>query len=125
MHVFIDFSLLNLSFLSCHGVVGGGGGVFFLNKVVRARTGECEPCVIINIESLAIACYASSLFFLFFFFFVTHTFNVTFHRCSISYKTRAKAENGWREKKNLAEENLRDRLMPRWYFSVSGQGLLR
>ena len=26
MHVFIDFSLLNLSFLSCHGVVGGGGG---------------------------------------------------------------------------------------------------
>lgn len=74
-----------------------GGLFFFLNKVVRARTGECEPCVIINIESLAIVCYASSLFF--FLFLVTHTFNVTFHRCSISYKTRAKAENGWREKK--------------------------
>lgn len=95
-----------------------------LNKAVRARTGECEQCVIINAESLTIMFYASA--------FIpptppfAHTFNVTFHRCSIRYETQAEA--GMREEwveKNLAEENLRDRLMPRWYFSVSGQGLLQ
>lgn len=91
----------------------------FLNKVVRARTGQCEQCVIINIESLKIASFFFRPPF-------AHTFNVTFHRCSISYETQAKA--GTREErveKNLAEENPRDRLMPCWYFSVSGQGLLQ
>lgn len=95
-----------------------------LNKAVRAQTGECEQCVIINVESLTIMFYASA--------FIpptppfAQTFNVTFHRCSIRYETQAEA--GMREEwveKNLAEENLRDRLMPRWYFSVSGQGLLQ
>lgn len=45
MHVFIDFSLLNLSFLSCHGVLLGGarrGGVLFFNTVVRTRTGGMQ-----------------------------------------------------------------------------------
>lgn len=46
MHVFIDFPALNLSFLSCHDLTGGGGEAlfFFLNKVVRAQTGECKRC---------------------------------------------------------------------------------
>lgn len=30
-----------------------------------------------------------------------------------------------RVQKNLVEGNQRDRLMPRWYSSVSGQGLLQ
>lgn len=46
MHVFIDFSLLNLSFLSCHGLVGGGGvGVFFFfffKQSGQGRTGEMQ-----------------------------------------------------------------------------------
>ena len=36
-----------------------------------------------------------------------------------------RVERKKKKERNLAEENLRDRLMPRWYFSVSGQGLLR
>lgn len=82
----------------------------FFNKVVRARTGECKRCVIINIESLAIVCYAS----FFFFSSMSHFTDVVLAR-----KRKQRVE------KKLAEENLRDRLMPRWYFSVSGQGLLR
>lgn len=48
-------------------------------------------------------------------------FNVTFHRRSISGQTNVEVELG----KKPVEENLRDRLMPGWYLSVSGQGLLR
>lgn len=56
MHVFIDFSLLNLSFLSCHGIVGAAirRGFFSAFKQI-GQTEECERSTIINAESLPVS----------------------------------------------------------------------
>lgn len=52
MHVFIDFPLLNLSFLSCHGLVGGEE-CLFLTKW------SGQPYSIISSESYASPCFPS------------------------------------------------------------------
>lgn len=80
--------------------------------------------MIINVESLTVVL---GLIFFFFFFVLVFMPSMS-HLADVALPTRHKQrqEHGdERVQKNLVEGNWRGRLMPLWYSSVSGQGLLR
>lgn len=66
MHVFIDFSVLNLAFLSCHGSVREAvGGVFllFLTEELGPKPSNASAVQSLILNPLTIMFYAPSFFF--------------------------------------------------------------